>query len=146
MSKSVQHQTLKLRNKLDELSTINGFLEKLADEWGMPISLTMTLNLVLEEAFTNVVNYAFDDDKEHLVEIVIEKYDDALVIKVIDDGKPFDPTKTSSPDISLSAQDRAIGGLGIFLIRKMMDDVSYQREAAKNILAMKKEIVPEPTH
>jgi serine/threonine-protein kinase RsbW len=129
---------LKLQNKLEELETINVFLDKLAGEWEMPFSLTITLNLVIEEAFTNVVKYAYADDRLHNIEISFEKEFNDLKIKIIDDGEPYDPTQNSDPDLTLPADERSIGGLGIYMIRKMMDKVEYQRTENKNVLIMTK--------
>lgn len=135
-----QRKTLKLSNKISELETIRLTLDELVEKWSLPSALGMTLNLVLEEAFTNVVNYAFDDSHEHFIEVVFEKQDKTLSICLIDDGKYFDPTQNETPDLSLSAEERSIGGLGIYLMKSMMDKVDYKRKTAKNLLCMQKKI------
>jgi len=94
----------------------------------------------LEEAVSNVIFYAFDDEKEHDIKIVISLENKILSIEIIDDGKPFDPTARKEPDVSLPAEDRPIGGLGIFLIRKMMDNVTYTRHNNLNTLTLLKNI------
>ena len=132
---------LRLQNKMEELETIAVFLSGLAGEWKIPSSLTMTLNLVIEEAFTNVVKYAYKDDRLHIIEISFEKTNNKLKIKIIDDGEPYDPNQHSGPDVMLPAEERSIGGLGIYLIKKMMDEFEYQRIGNKNVLIMKKELV-----
>ncbi|MDP2238232.1 MAG: ATP-binding protein [Bacteroidales bacterium] len=140
MEKEENIKSLKLQNKLEELETISVFLEELAEIWDIPLALTMSLNLVLEEAFTNVVNYAYTDQDLHSIGIDFEKTGNILSIKIIDDGKAYDPTQNADPDVTLSAEERSIGGLGIFLIRKMMDEVTYQRADNKNILMMTKKL------
>ncbi len=100
----------------------------------------MNINLALEEAVSNVIFYAFDDEKEHDIKIVISLENKNLSIEIIDDGKPFDPTARKQPDVSLPAEDRPIGGLGIFLIRKMMDNVTYNRHNNLNTLTLLKNI------
>jgi serine/threonine-protein kinase RsbW len=134
-------KSLRLQNKLEELETISLFIDELSEIWEIPMAIAMSLNLVLEEAFTNVVNYAYDDKNLHTIEIDFEKEDNVLSIKIIDDGKAYDPTQNADPDVTLSAEERSIGGLGIFLIRKMMDEVAYERSGNKNILMMKKNLI-----
>jgi len=131
---------LHLENKLDELNTIQLFLDEMSEAWNIPMPLAMSLNLVLEEAFTNVVNYAFEDNLLHIIDLRFLKENDDLVIVLSDDGKPYDPTAAQDPDTTLSVEDRAIGGLGIFLIRQIMDEVSYRYEGGKNFLLMKKKL------
>lgn len=129
---------LHLENKLDELNTIQQFLDEMAEAWNIPMPLAMSLNLVLEEAFTNVVNYAYEDDLQHIIDLSFQKDKNLLIIILSDDGKPYDPTLAKDPDTSLSVEDRAIGGLGIFLIRQIMEVVSYRHEGGRNILTMTK--------
>ena len=136
----MNRRTITLANRIDELSRISSFLEECADQWGMSMPVTMSLNLVLEEAFTNVVQYAYIDKSEHEIDLVIEKNGNELEITLIDDGEPYDPTEQKEPDINLSAEERPIGGLGIFLIKKTMDDVKYFRKDEKNHLVMAKKV------
>jgi anti-sigma regulatory factor (Ser/Thr protein kinase) len=140
MEKHGETKKILLVNQLKELETINQYLEELSGAWDLSLPLTMKLNLVLEEAFTNIVNYGFRDDKIHEITLVFKKENNCLHISLIDDGIPYDPTKASDPDINLSAEEREIGGLGIHLIRKMMDSVSYQRVGETNVLNMEKTI------
>jgi anti-sigma regulatory factor (Ser/Thr protein kinase) len=140
MENQVEIKKIWLKNQLNELESITKYLDELASLWDLSIPFTMTLNLVLEEAFTNIVNYGYQDDKNHEIEIIFEKQNNRLFIRLIDDGVPYDPTLTANPDINLSAEEREIGGLGVFLIRKMMDKVNYQRHEGCNILKMEKTI------
>lgn len=135
-----KRKILKLSNKISELETIQLCLDELVEKWNVPAALGMTLNLVIEEAFTNVVNYAYDDSDEHCIEIVFEMQDKILSISLIDDGIAYDPTQNATPDLSLSVEERKIGGLGVYLIKTMMDEVEYERKAGKNILLMRKKI------
>jgi len=140
MESQVEIKKIRLQNQLNELESITQYLDELASLWDLSIPFTMTLNLVLEEAFTNIVNYGYQDDKNHEIEIIFEKQNNRLLISLIDDGVPYDPTLTDDPDINLSAEEREIGGLGVFLIRKMMDKVNYQWQEGHNILKMEKTI------
>ncbi|MDP3461326.1 MAG: ATP-binding protein [Bacteroidales bacterium] len=138
MDKNIK--SLRLQNKLEELEKISLFLEEMAEELEISLAVTMTLNLVIEEAFTNVVKYAFDDALVHQIEISFEKTGGYLIIKIIDDGKKFDPTLQDDPDVTLTAEDRSIGGLGIFFMRKMMDGVAYHRINNLNVLELTKSL------
>jgi len=129
-----------ISNHVDELPILAEKIEELADQWGLAMPLAMNINLALEEAVSNVIFYAFDDEKEHDIKIVISLENKILSIEIIDDGKPFDPTARKEPDVSLPAEDRPIGGLGIFLIRKMMDNVTYTRHNNLNTLTLLKNI------
>ncbi len=134
------NRSITLDNKLDELTRISSFLEETAEQWEIPMVLGMSLNLVLEEAFTNVVQYAYTDKEKHDIELLMEKSGNVLIITIIDDGQPYDPTKKTDPDINLDVENRPIGGLGIFLIKKTMDEVTYERKNGKNHLIMTKKL------
>lgn len=127
-----------LENKADELSLLAAKVETLADLWDFPALLTMNLNLVLEEAISNILFYAFDNESEQKIYLILEYEEETLSIRITDTGKAFDPTKQIPPDITLSAEERPIGGLGIFLINKLMDSVTYSRNDNMNILTLKK--------
>jgi anti-sigma regulatory factor (Ser/Thr protein kinase) len=131
---------INIKNNINQLPLLAEEIEKLGEEWQLSIAITTNLNLVLEEAISNIVFYAYNDEDEHEINIVFEKNENKIAITITDDGKPFDPTKKETPDISLSAEDRQIGGLGIFLIHKIMDEVAYKREKNKNILTLAKTI------
>jgi serine/threonine-protein kinase RsbW len=133
-------RTITLSNRIDELTRISSFLKKCADQWGIHASVMLSLNLVIEEAFTNVVQYAYSDNHDHHIDLIIKKKDSELEITLVDDGKQYDPTEEKEPDINLSANDRPIGGLGVFLIKKTMDNVSYFRKDNKNHLVMVKKV------
>ena len=92
------------------------------------------LNLALEEAVVNVMNYAYEDSG--LIDLSAKVVDSEIVFVLEDSGKAFDPTKVDDPDITLSAEDRDIGGLGIFLVQQLMSGVTYSREDGKNVLTM----------
>jgi serine/threonine-protein kinase RsbW len=128
-----------LPGEITALPQITHFLDGLASDWGFPERLVLSLNLVLEEAFTNIVNYGLEGTEGQAVILDFEKHPERLIIHITDEGKAFDPTLREEPDIALPAEERPIGGLGIFLIRKMMDQVSYERKEGKNILRLEKQ-------
>ena len=140
MNKDSFSKTLRVNNQIDELTRVAGFLEETGEEWEFPMPLVFSLNLVLEEAWTNTISYGFDDEDNHIIEINFIKDGPLLTISIIDDGHEYDPTAKADPDITLSAEERQIGGLGIFLIKKIMDTVEYQRRDHRNYLILTKNI------
>lgn len=134
-----KHRQLILPGAIAALPQITRFLDTLASAWNFPESLVLSLNLVLEEAFTNIVNYGLEKGSGQDVVFDFENQPSKIVITIADEGKAFDPTRREEPDTALPAEERPIGGLGIFLIRKMMDKVSYERKEGKNILRLEKQ-------
>lgn len=133
-------QKLYIENKIEALPLLTQKLEAIGDEWQLPMPIVMNLNLVLEEAVTNIIFYAYTDKKKHQIGITLQKIDNQLIVIITDDGIAFDPTQNKSPDTTLSVEERKVGGLGIFLIQKIMDSVEYQRKNNTNTLTLKKTI------
>jgi anti-sigma regulatory factor (Ser/Thr protein kinase) len=131
-------ERITISNRVEELATLAGRIEELAEQWELPMPLTMNLNLVLEEIVSNIIFYAYPNGGEHFICITLSMAHGDITIEIEDDGIPFDPTTMQQPDINLPAEDRPIGGLGIFLVSKIMDNVSYTREQEKNKLTLKK--------
>ena len=129
---------LELRNDIREIPLLADFVKGIAADAGLDEATAMNLNLALEEAVSNVMLYAYPKDSEGTVELEAGIREDRIDFTVMDGGSPFDPMQASSPDLSMRAEDRPIGGLGIYLVKKIMDSVSYSRENGKNILSMTK--------
>jgi len=146
MEEDQNYKRLLIRNDVNELFRITDFLEVLWEEWSLPENLKYSINLVLEEAISNIIFYGYEDDLIHLIGIEFRKNIDELSIKLIDGGRPFDPTVKEDPDTSLSVEDRPIGGLGIYLIKQLMDEVYYERLNQKNQLTMIKKITDIKTN
>ncbi|MDD4646072.1 MAG: ATP-binding protein [Bacteroidales bacterium] len=140
MDKEPITKILQVNNQIDELARVAEFLEELGDDWELPMPLVLSLNLVLEEALTNTILYGFDDENQHTITVGFSFDGEILGITLMDDGHEYDPTLKEDPDITLAAEDRQIGGLGIFLIKKTMDTVIYQRKENKNYLILTKKI------
>lgn len=136
------HQTyqyqISLPNDIETIPQLNEFIEQMAGELELDTSLTMNLNLAVEEAVVNVMQYAYPPNKTGQVDIRISADSQALTVVVSDTGTPFDPTKQAEADTSLSAEKRPIGGLGIHLVRQIMDTVSYQYADGHNVLTLTK--------
>ena len=129
---------LTLHNDIEEIPRLQTFMQSIADETGIGHALAMSLNLALEEAVSNVMLYAYPPDTEGLVYVLAHIGEDRIDFRVSDNGIPFDPTVAAEPDLTADVKDRPIGGLGIFLVKRIMDKVSYSRENGKNILSMTK--------
>lgn len=110
----------------------NGFLEKR----GIPSAFNYRFNVTFDELLSNIISYAYTDDDEHSIDIKIELSGDRLVVTISDDGIPYNPLSTAAPDTSLSVEEREAGGLGVHLVRNLMDDVSYQRKVDKNVTTL----------
>ena len=101
--------------------------------------IQMQIDVAVEEIFVNIANYAYSPDTGPAT-VRLDIRDGIAVITFIDSGVPYDPLAKPDPDVTLSAEDRPIGGLGIFLVKKSMDSVSYNYESGKNVLRLKKRI------
>jgi anti-sigma regulatory factor (Ser/Thr protein kinase) len=132
--------SFELRNSLAELDKLCRHLERFGQKIGLSKKVILEINLVLDELFTNIICYGFDDDREHIIRITITAENDELCICIEDDGIPFNPIKFEIPDMPHSIEDCKIGGLGIHIIRKLADDICYQRCNDKNILTLRKNI------
>lgn len=131
-------KSLVLKNDIRELNRLATFLEDLEEEWNLPAPLILSINLALEEALVNVVFYAFEEGKESLINIDFNLEAKKLTLVLTDHGKEYDPTGKADPDLNLPIEERQIGGLGIFLIKKIMDTVTYERVNDLNRLTMVK--------
>lgn len=136
------HQELLLKNQISEVSLLEGFVEQLGEELSLDMALSFNLNLVLEEVVTNVINYGFPPTEEHTFTILADgEAGGVLTLQVVDDGVAFNPLEEAPEvDITLGVEERPIGGLGIFLVKQIMDEVAYERTDGKNIFTMKKKL------
>jgi anti-sigma regulatory factor (Ser/Thr protein kinase) len=131
---------LTLHNDIQEVPQLAAFIDEVAEECNIDMALTMSLNLAMEEAVVNVMNYAYPAGTVGDVDIDAEFDNGTLTFVLSDSGTPFDPTQANDPDLTLQAEDRPIGGLGIFLVRQIMDQVEYHYRDGKNILTLSKNI------
>ena len=128
-----------LENRLDELQRFITTLTEFARVGGLPEEVSFSVQLAIDELFTNIVSYGYDDEESHQVEIKMSVQERELRIDLIDDAKQFDPLhEAAQPDLDASLEDRRIGGVGIHLVKTMMDEVSYKYEDSKNHLTLKK--------
>ena len=137
---TIEKHSLTLPNNVECIPQLAAFLEEVTESHGIDPSVMMSINLALEEAVVNVMNYAYPEGTIGEIDISVTFSDGSITFTIQDTGTPFDPTKVSNPDTSLSAEERPIGGLGIYLVRELMDEVSYCYENNHNILTLKKKI------
>ncbi len=133
-------RNLVLHNDIRQVPELESFIDGIAEEGGLDPILANNLNLALEEAVTNVMMYAYPEGTDGLVEIHSILREGSLEFIISDSGKAFDPTAAPRADTSLSAEERPIGGLGIFLVRNIMESVRYERIDDKNVLSMTKKL------
>ena len=127
--------------KSEALPDVLGFVDLMLEKYECPMKLQTAVCVAIEEVFVNVARYAYKDG-EGTVELGIgfDKESREITFRMRDRGVPFDPLKKPDPDITLSADEREIGGLGIFITKKTMDSVEYAYENGENILTMIKKI------
>ena len=129
-----------LSNDISEISKLNEFVEAIGNEFSLSPEVIFNVNLVLEEAVVNVINYAYPKEKHESIFLSARLHEGSIVLVLTDTGMEFDPTLVPEADITLSADERQIGGLGIFLIRQIMNEVRYERIDGKNILTFEKRL------
>jgi anti-sigma regulatory factor (Ser/Thr protein kinase) len=126
---------LKLVSKLENLAVIGEFIEGTMLKFGLDAKKVFSAQLAIDEACSNIINYGYRD-KSGQIEIVCQKEGKKISIILKDEGTPFDPNTVKMPDVKASAEDRDIGGLGVFFIKKFMDEFHYEYKDNKNILTM----------
>ena len=129
-----------LPNDVQTIPQLNGFVDEVCEAAGYDMSTTMKLNLAIEEAVVNVMNYAYPTGVTGNVDIDAQMNDERLKFVISDSGTPFDPTAKAEVDTTLTAEERGIGGLGIHLIRQIMDTINYERVDGKNVLTLRKKL------
>ena len=133
-------EKLMIKNDVQDVSKFSAFMKSVLEKLNIEKSLASQLRLAVEEAVVNVIDYAYPSGIEGDIEIHIMSDGGTLKTIIIDSGVAFDPTAKEKADTSLSAEDRQIGGLGILLVRELMDAINYERENGKNILTLIKTI------
>ncbi|UCD80097.1 MAG: ATP-binding protein [Desulfobacterales bacterium] len=132
--------SFELKSSLSELDNLCMNLETVGEKLGLSKKLIFEINLALDELFTNIISYGFSDDDEHIIKVTITPQKEEICLCIEDDGLPFNPIEFATPDVACSVEDCKIGGLGIHIIRKLMDDICYERCGDKNVLTLKKNL------
>jgi anti-sigma regulatory factor (Ser/Thr protein kinase) len=131
---------IKVTAILENLPVVTQFIEEQLEPFGCPMKAMMQIDTAADEIYSNISYYAYPKGEAGEVSISVDMGDSGkeTVITFEDNGIMFNPLEKGEPDTSLSAEERATGGLGIFLVRKLMDDVTYERIGDRNILKLRK--------
>ena len=132
--------SLKLRNSLAEIDTLGQKLQQFGEELGLSARALFQVCLAVEEIVGNIISYGYTDDAVHWIKIAISHEQGIFIIRLEDDGIPFNPLWAQEPDCECPVEDRKVGNLGIHLCKKVMDEMSYERFGDKNILILKKDL------
>jgi anti-sigma regulatory factor (Ser/Thr protein kinase) len=131
-----------LKNDLSELTVLRQHVEEFGHMAGLSQNCLFEIILCLDELFTNIVSYGFDDDRHHLIQFTLQMDDDVLILDVEDGGIPFNPLTEKEPRIPIDPKNIKIGGFGIHIVKNLTNDICYQRNRGKNHLTLKKAIEP----
>ncbi|MDR3242386.1 MAG: ATP-binding protein [Clostridiales Family XIII bacterium] len=122
----------------DQLDKVQAFIEERMEYAGFTSHFQNEISLVVEEVFVNIANYAYETEGIATIRCTAENT--YISMEFLDNGRPYNPLANRDPDITLSAKERALGGLGIFIVKNIMDEVRYRRENGQNILSMRKSV------
>lgn len=133
---------LTLTAKTENLDKVLEFVNEQLEEQGCSMRAQLELDIAIEELFVNISNYAYRPE-EGAVTIRVEFKEDMVSVIFIDGGTPYNPWEREDPDITLSAEERQIGGLGVYMVKKSMNHVDYIHQDGKNILTIQKQLQEE---
>jgi serine/threonine-protein kinase RsbW len=127
-----------LENNLSELDKLHAMVKSFGLVHELQKRTIFETNLALEEIFTNIITYGHDDTNRHQVQFSLQCNEKSINIQIKDDGTPFNLLEADAVDLEADLEQRSVGGVGIHLVRKFMDDVTYQRVGAKNVVTLRK--------
>ena len=132
---------LTVEAKTTNIEAVTDFVNEQLEALDCPMKAQMQIDIAIDELFGNIAHYAYNSEIGKAT-VRVEVIEDplAVVITFIDNGVPYDPIAKADPDITLSAEEREIGGLGIYMVKKSMDDITYEYKDGQNILAIKKNL------
>lgn len=126
---------------VENISCVTAFVDEQLEALACPLKAQMQIDIAIDELFGNIANYAYNPQTgPATVRVEILQNPLSVVISFIDNGMPYDPLAKEDPDITLSTEEREIGGLGIYLVKKSMDEITYEYKEGQNILRIKKQI------
>lgn len=135
------HVEVLLTNKPGDRQRLVEQLQAFAREVQLPKAALQAADLALEEHLTNVINYGYEDNRTHEILVRLEIEAGALLVEVFDDGHPFNPLQRPEVDTTVPLDEKPIGGLGVHLMRRFMDELDYRREDGKNVFRMRKKLI-----
>lgn len=142
MPPSRHKYTLELPATLESLAPLAEFIQDIAREWDLSPAVRHALELTADEAVTNVASYAYPGNQEGTVRLELAREGDWITLTIEDEGQPFQPGSAAPPDLDSDLQQRRVGGLGLYLMEKMMDRVERTREQGVNRLVLSKRLRP----
>ena len=126
---------------VENIATVTDFVNEQLESYDCPMKAQMQIDIAIDELFGNIAHYAYNPEiGEATVRVEVVENPLSVVITFIDNGVPYDPLKNDDPDTTLSADERDIGGLGIYMVKKSMDDIAYEYKDGHNILKIKKNL------
>lgn len=126
---------------VENIEIVTNFVNEQLKALDCPMKTQMQIDIAIDELFGNIAHYAYNPDVgEATVRVEVAEDPMSVIITFIDGGVPYDPLAAADPDVTLSADERAIGGLGIFMVKKSMDEIAYRYENGKNILSIRKKL------
>ena len=134
---------ISLGNELRELERVASEIDRYCEARDFGAQIAYAVNLSIDEILTNTISYGYDDDEMHQIELTVHMEEEALVVVIVDDSGAFDVTESTSPELDAPLGERALGGLGLFLVHQMMDDVKYQRRDGRNVVTLTKKVAPD---
>ena len=137
---SDERLNLRIVNDLAELTRVAESVEEFCASQAIPAACAFKLNIALEELLTNTISYGYDDAGRHEIAIDIAREGETIVTELSDDGRPFDPLNAPPPDLDSAIEDRRVGGLGVHLVKTLMDDVRYAYRDGRNHITLHKKI------
>ena len=130
---------LTLSATLENVPRVTEFVDEQLEARGCPMKAQMQIDIAIDELFSNIANYAYNPEVgPATVQVAVDGEPLTVTITFIDQGTPYNPLEKEDPDVTLSAEEREVGGLGIFMVKQMMDDVTYEYRNGQNILVVRK--------
>lgn len=127
---------IKLKNEISELRTLASELESFAEQAELAPKVAYNLSLCLDELVTNIINYGYPKHESGEIDIYIKYENNTMTIVIIDSGTEFNPLDRESPNVEAPLEERTVGGLGIFIVKKLCDSITYRRSHGQNILTL----------
>jgi anti-sigma regulatory factor (Ser/Thr protein kinase) len=131
---------IEISNKLEELANVIAALEEFSESAALNIGIATAAELALDELLNNIISYGYLDSDSHVITVEISVVNQTLQLVISDDGIPFNPFEQQTPDLESSIEERELGGVGIHLVKNVMDECSYQRLKERNVVTLVKKL------
>jgi len=125
-------------NRVEDIGRVHEAFEAFSTGHGLPSAVRRAVRIVLDDVLHNIISYAYHDDERHAIDVRVEVAPGRVSVRVADDGRPFDPLGHPAPDVTAELDDREVGGLGIHLVSRLVDEASYERSGDRNVLVLVK--------